>query len=43
VLGIPFMWVYLPFVLLLAALVVRAVLGIRAAWRGQGLDGEVRG
>jgi TRAP-type C4-dicarboxylate transport system permease small subunit len=38
VLGLPFMWVYLPFVLLLAALVVRSVIGMRRAWRGLDLD-----
>ncbi len=38
VLGVPFMWVFLPFVLLLAALVVRSVLGIWRAWRGLDLE-----
>ena len=38
VLGIPFMWVFLPFVLLLAALVVRSALGVSArACAGKGL------
>lgn len=34
VLGIPFMWVFLPFVLLLAALVLRSVVNIWRAARG---------
>ena len=38
VLGIPFMWVFLPFVLLLAALVVRCGWGLWDALRGHGLD-----
>jgi TRAP-type C4-dicarboxylate transport system permease small subunit len=38
VLGVSFMWVYLPFVLLLAALVVRSVIGIRRALHGLDLD-----
>jgi len=38
VLGIPFQWVFLPFVLLLAALVVRSACGIRDALRGRGLE-----
>ena len=38
VLGISFEWVFLPFVFLLAALVVRAILGLRQVWRGEGLD-----
>lgn len=42
VLGIPFMWVFLPFVFLLIALVIRSVLGIRDAIRGIGLDAELR-
>jgi TRAP-type C4-dicarboxylate transport system permease small subunit len=37
VLDIPFSWVFLPFVLLLISLVVRSVVGIRQAWRGDGL------
>ncbi len=41
VLGIPFKWVFLPFVFLFVALGVRAVLNIRAAWRGEGLDAEL--
>jgi TRAP-type C4-dicarboxylate transport system permease small subunit len=36
VLGVSFMWVFLPFVLLLAALVVRSGVNIWRAW--QGLD-----
>ena len=38
VLGVPFMWVFLPFVLLLAALVVRSAIGIWRALRGLDLD-----
>lgn len=41
VLGIPFMWVYLPFVLLLAALVLRSVWAIWNALRGIGLEAEL--
>ena len=42
VLGLPFMWVFLPFVLLLAALVVRSAWAIRNAIRGVGLEAELR-
>lgn len=42
VLGLPFMWVFFPFVLLLAALVVRSAWAIRQALRGLGLDAELR-
>ena len=42
VLGISFMWVFLPFVLLLAALVVRSAWAIRNAMRGVGLEAELR-
>jgi TRAP-type C4-dicarboxylate transport system permease small subunit len=38
VLGVPFMWVFLPFVLLLAALAARCTWGIWRALRGEGLD-----
>ena len=38
VLDIPFMWVFLPFVLLLIALVARSAWGIVCALRGQGLE-----
>jgi TRAP-type C4-dicarboxylate transport system permease small subunit len=38
VLGVSFMWVFLPFVLLLAALAVRSVIGIWRAWRGLDLE-----
>ena len=41
VLGISFKWVFLPFVFLFVALGVRAVLNIRAAWRGDGLEAEL--
>ena len=43
VLGISFMWVYLPFVLLLAALVLRSLHGVWEAVRGVGLgEAELR-
>ena len=42
VLGIPFMWVYLPFVLLLIALVIRSAWAIWHAVRGMGLETELR-
>jgi len=42
VLDIPFMWVYLPFVLLLAALVVRSAYAIWNAARGVGVQAELR-
>lgn len=38
VLGVPFLWVFLPFVLLLAALVVRSAVGIWRALRGLDLE-----
>ena len=38
VLGVPFLWVFLPFVLLLAALVVRSAIGLWRAWHGLDLD-----
>ncbi len=38
VLGVSFMWVFLPFVLLLAALVVRSVNGIWRALHGRDLE-----
>ncbi len=41
VLGISFMWVFMPFVLLLVALVVRSVWAIWDAARGVGLEGEL--
>ncbi len=41
VLNIPFMWVYLPFVLLMAALAVRAGVAIWSAFKGDGLDAEL--
>jgi len=41
VLGVPFMWVFLPFIALLIALVIRS---LRAIWRAaQGLDLEDAG
>ncbi|WP_137892147.1 TRAP transporter small permease [Ramlibacter sp. 2FC] len=42
VLGLPFMWVFLPFVLLLVALVVRSAWAIWNAVRGVGLEAELR-
>ena len=42
VLGISFMWVFLPFVLLLVALVVRSAWAIWDAYRGVGLEAELR-
>ena len=41
VLGVSFMWVFLPFVLLLMTLVVRAVLAIKNAFRGIGLEADI--
>jgi TRAP-type C4-dicarboxylate transport system permease small subunit len=41
VLGVSFMWVFLPFVLMLLALVVRAALAIRNALRGIGLETDL--
>ncbi len=41
VLGVSFMWVFLPFVLLLISLVVRAALAIRNALRGIGLEADI--
>jgi len=42
VLGISFMFVFLPFVLLLVALVVRSAWAIWNAFRGVGLEAELR-
>lgn len=42
VLGLPLFWVYLPFVLMLLALVLRCGFALRQALRGQGLDAELR-
>ena len=42
VLSVPFMWIYLPFVLLLAALVVRSSWAIWCAMKGRGLEAELR-
>ena len=41
VLGVSFMWVFMPFVLLLAALVVRSAWGIWNALRGRDLEAEL--
>lgn len=42
VLSVSFMWVFLPFVLLLIALVIRSAWAIRNAIRGIGLEAELR-
>lgn len=42
VLELPFMWVYLPLVLLMLALVVRSAWAIWQALRGKGLESELR-
>ena len=42
VLGLPFMWVFLPFVSLLAALVFRSVVAVWRAAKGEGLEAELR-
>ena len=42
VLGVPFSWVFLPFVILLAALVVRCAWAIWDALRGRHLESELR-
>jgi TRAP-type C4-dicarboxylate transport system permease small subunit len=42
VLGIPLMWVYLPFVFLLIALVLRSAWAIWGAFKGTGLEAELR-
>ena len=42
VLGISFMWVFFPFVLLLVALVIRSAWAIWDAFRGVGLEAELR-
>ncbi len=42
VLGLPLMWVFLPLVLLMAALVVRSAWAIWQALRGHGLESELR-
>jgi len=41
VLGIPLMWVYLPFVLLLISLVLRSAWAIWNALHGRGLETEL--
>jgi TRAP-type C4-dicarboxylate transport system permease small subunit len=40
VLDISFQWVFLPFVLLLVALVLRSAWNIRQAIKGQGLEAQ---
>ena len=42
VLNVSFMWVFMPFVLLLIALVVRSAWAIRNALRGVDLESELR-
>jgi TRAP-type C4-dicarboxylate transport system permease small subunit len=42
VLNISFMWVFLPFVLLMAALVLRSAWAIVNAFKGMGLESELR-
>lgn len=42
VLGLPFMWVFLPFVFLLVALVFRSAIAIWRAAKGEGLQAELR-
>jgi TRAP-type C4-dicarboxylate transport system permease small subunit len=42
VLGLPLMWVYLPFVILLIALITRSIWAIWQSVRGIGLAAEVR-
>ena len=42
VLGIPLMWVFLPFVFLLVALVIRSARAIWKAFKGVGLEAELR-
>ena len=42
VLGLPFMWVFMPFVLLMAALVIRSAWAIWQALHGHGLTSELR-
>lgn len=42
VLGLPLFWVYLPFVLMLLALVLRCGFALQQALRGQSMDGEAR-
>jgi TRAP-type C4-dicarboxylate transport system permease small subunit len=41
VLGIPFMWVFLPFVVLMVSLVVRSACAIWQALKGRGLEQEL--
>jgi TRAP-type C4-dicarboxylate transport system permease small subunit len=41
VLGVPFMWVFLPFVLLMVALVVRSTWAIWQALLGRGLEADL--
>ena len=42
VLGLPFMWVFMPFVLLLVALMLRSAWAIWEALHRRGLDAELR-
>lgn len=42
VLGVSFMWIYLPFVLLLVAIVLRSLWATVQALQGRGLDADLR-
>jgi len=42
VLGLPFMWVFMPFVLLLVAFALRSAWAVWQALRGRGLEAELR-
>jgi hypothetical protein len=42
VLGISFLWIYLPFVILLVAIVARSLWGVVQTIRGRGLGAELR-
>ena len=42
VLGVPFSWIFLPFVLMLIGLVIRCTWAIWNAVRGIGLEAELR-
>lgn len=42
VLGLPFMWVFMPFMFLLVSLVLRSIWAIKNALQGKGLESELR-
>ena len=42
VLGVPFMWVFMPFVVLLVALVIRALVNVWGALQGRGLETDLQ-